>query len=144
MSSSGIILELTIMELAILGLTILEWAILELTIRATFKHCPSCEETFFKCDHCDQVFSHTGSVACHVKRIHKNLNCFAFNFLTLAGSNCPFCVLFYSIPIWLWSKKGHKKGQFEPARVRKLNEKHFSSCTRNATTGLSRLRDSHM
>jgi hypothetical protein len=24
-------------------------------------------------------------------------------------------------------KKGHKKGQFEPARVRKLNEKHFSS-----------------
>jgi hypothetical protein len=54
------------------------------------------------------------------------INCFAFNFLTLAGSNCPFCVLFYLINVWLWSKKGHKKGQFEPARVRKLNEKHFS------------------
>jgi hypothetical protein len=37
-----------------------------------------------------------------------------------------FCVLFYSIAKHLWSKKGHKKGQFEPARVRKLNAKQFN------------------
>jgi hypothetical protein len=43
------------------------------------------------------------------------------------------CVLFYSITffqcvkfIFQWSKKGHKKGQFEPAEVRKLFAKNFS------------------
>jgi hypothetical protein len=43
------------------------------------------------------------------------------------------CVLFYSIAKHLWSKKGHKKGQFEPARVRKLNAKQFSCCNRTST-----------
>jgi hypothetical protein len=50
------------------------------------------------------------------------LNCFLFNFLTLAGSNCPFFVFIYCI----YGVNKHKKGQFEPARVRKLNEKQFT------------------
>jgi hypothetical protein len=33
------------------------------------------------------------------------------------------CVKF----IFQWSKKGHKKGQFEPAEVGKLFAKHFST-----------------
>jgi hypothetical protein len=47
---------------------------------------------------------------------NENINCLSFNFLSLAGSNCPFCV--HLLHLWR---------QFEPARLRKLNEKQFST-----------------
>jgi hypothetical protein len=56
------------------------------------------------------------------------LKCFANTFPTSAGSNCPFFVFIYSITLLQCNGVNeHKKGQFEPAEVGKLNEKHFSS-----------------
>jgi hypothetical protein len=61
-----------------------------------------------------------------IKKLDYNLKCFSFNFLTLAGSNCPFLCPFLLHSQTFMELKSTQKGQFEPARVRKLNAKQFN------------------